>query len=145
MNIKRILCPCDFSDFCDATNEYASTMAKANNAKIVYIHVAQPEIPYASYAYVNVEREEKEALEQLHELKPTIDGIEAEYVVKFGIPSQQIVEYANENDIDLIVIGTHGRTGIMRVLMGSVAEAVVRKAECPVMAIKPWANVPQEK
>lgn len=142
MNIKQILCPIDFSEFNESANEHASALAKANGARIVYLHVAQPEIPYASYAYINVEDEEKEAMRMLHELKPTVEGVEASYAVEFGVPAEQIVQYANENDIDMIVVGTHGRTGLRRVLMGSVAEAVVRKAECPVLAFKARTNVP---
>ena len=75
-------------------------------------------------------------LARLKSIQPTVEGVQASWQVDFGPPAQRIVEYANENDVDLIVIGTHGHTGLRRVLMGSVAESVVRKAECPVLAIK---------
>lgn len=142
MNIKKILCPYDFSVFSEAANQFASVMAQANDAQIVYLHVAQPEIPFASYEYVNVERDEKEVLEQLEKIEPTLNGIPVEYAVRFGLPSDQIVEYANEHDVDLIVLGTHGRTGLKRALMGSVAEAVVRQADCLVLAVKADSKVP---
>lgn len=136
MDIKRILCPIDFSDFNHAANEYASILAKSTGARLIYLHAVLPEVPYGSYAYIDMEVEEKKALMRLQEILPTIEGVEASYVVQFGLPSEQIVAYTREHPIDLIVMGTHGRTGLRRVLMGSVAEAVVRNARCPVLAIK---------
>ena len=144
MNFKRILCPIDFSNFNQAANEYASILAKASGAKIVYFHAFLPDIPYGSFAYVDTQLDEKQLLKLLEETKPTMDGVEASYEIEFGPAADQITCYANENDIDLIVIGTHGRTGLKRVVMGSVAEAVVRRAECPVLAIKSDAKVLQE-
>ena len=72
---------------------------------------------------------------------PTVEGVEALHEVQSGPPADRIVGYANEHDIDLIVMGTHGRTGLGRLLMGSVAEAVVRQAECPVLALKSKVSV----
>lgn len=143
MDIKKILCPIDFSDFSQAANEYASTLAESCGASIVYLYVSQPQIPYDAYAYVNIEGDLDADMKILKETKPTVAGVEASYVVEYGMPSDRIVEYANNHDIDLIVIGTHGRTGLKRILMGSVAEAVVRRAECPVLAIKAVTEVPQ--
>lgn len=145
MDINRILCPIDFSDFNQAANEYASMLAKSCGASIVYLYVSQPQIPYDAYAYVNIESDLDADLRILKETKPTIAGVDASHVVEYGMASDRIVEYANHHDIDLIVIGTHGRTGLKRVLMGSVAETVVRKAECPVLAIKTDARIPQTK
>lgn len=141
MNIKRILCPIDFSEFGKAANEYASVLAKSAGATIHYLHSSLPEVSYGSYAYVDVEQEAAQNLKRLKEVVPTVDGVSAEYCVEFGPPVDQIVKYAKENDVDLIVMGTHGRTGLRRMLMGSVAEGVVRKAECPVLAIKTDSKV----
>lgn len=142
MNIKKILCPIDFSDFNESANAYASVLAKSTGAEIVYLHVSLPDVPFGSYAYVDPEQEEKQVLKQLETIRPTVDGIRASHVVECGPPKDRIVEYANENEIDLIVMGTHGRSGLGRLLMGSVAEAVVRKAECPVLALKSTVPVP---
>ena len=142
MNIKRILCPIDFSEFNEVTNQYASVLASASGAEIVYLHVSIPDIPYGTTVYVDLEQDEERCRKQLQTINPTIEGIPATYVVEFGTPANQIVTYAKENDIDLIVMGTHGRTGFRRALMGSVAEVVVRKAECPVLALKSGTEVP---
>lgn len=65
------------------------------------------------------------------------EGTTDQHVVEYGFPAKAIVSYASRDDIDLIVLGTHGRTGLTRLLMGSVAEHVVRNSICTVMAIKP--------
>ncbi len=143
MNINRILCPIDFSEFNQITNEYASVLAKASGAQIIYIHVSLPDVAYGTYAYVDVEQQEARDRQRLEELKPTIDGIECSHVIEFGSPTERIVEYAHKNDINLIVMGTHGRTGLRRAIMGSVAESVVRRADCPVLALKANSKVPE--
>ena len=143
MNVKRILCPIDFSEYNEAANSYASMLAKSTGAEIVYLHISLPDVPFGSYAYINPEQEKKRDLQQLKAISPDLDGVNASYFVESGPPDDRIVEFSKENNIDLIVMGTHGRTGLSRVVMGSVAEAVVRKAECPVLALKstPKANV----
>lgn len=143
MNIKRILCPIDFSNFNEAANTYASLLAQSSGAEIIYLHVSVPEVPYGSYAYIDMRQEEENDRKRLEEIKPTVAGVPTKHVVEFGLPSEKIVEYANENAIDLIVMGTHGRTGLKRVFMGSVAETVVRKADCPVLALKSGTTSPQ--
>ena len=142
MKVEKILCPIDFSDFNQAANEHASNLAKAYGAKVVYLFVSNPDIPFASFEHVNTELDEKEAREHLEKIRPTTD-VEFEHEVLFGPPAAGIVDYANDNHIDLIVIGTHGRTGLSRLLMGSIAESVVRNAECPVLALKQTTASPQ--
>jgi universal stress protein A len=142
MVIKKILCPIDFSDYNKSANAYASMLAKSMGAEMVYLHVCLPDVPFGSYAYVDPEQEEKLDLKQLKTIQPTVEGVKVSHVVEYGLPTDRIVEYANANDIDLIVMGTHGRTGLGRLLMGSVAEAVVRKAECPVLALKSTVSIP---
>lgn len=143
MNIKHILCPIDFSDTNQSLNQYASVLAKSTGAKITYLHISQPDVPYGSYAYIDVQQEEKHDQKQLESIQPAQEGVPFAHVVEFGAPADKIVEFANENGVDLIVMGTHGRTGLRRALMGSVAEAVVRHATCPVLALKPGTQVPQ--
>ena len=144
MHLNKILCPIDFSDFNNAANEYASVLAKSTGASVIYLHVTVNADVYGSYAYVAEPADESAILEKLKEVTPTIQGVEADHVVLTGGASEAIVEYAKENEIDIIVMGTHGRTGLGRLLMGSVAEEVVRRASCPVLAIKSNTQVPEE-
>jgi universal stress protein A len=144
MDIQRILCPIDFSEFNQIANRHASILAKSTGARIIYLHVCLPDA-YRTPAELVDQKEEEEALrKQLKTYQPTEAGVEASWVLEYGIPAERIIHYANENDIDLVVIGTHGRTGILRVLMGSVAETVVRQAECPVLAIKDHVSADPE-
>ena len=144
MNIKRILCPVDFSEFNQPANEYASMLAKTTGARIIYLHVYLPEVAFSNPEFFDAENEEKRLLKKLEEtFVPSDPEVDASYVVEFGTPTEGIVNYANNNDIDLVVLGTHGRTGLLRVVMGSVAEAVVRKTDCPVLAIKADTKVLQ--
>ncbi len=141
MIFKRILCPVDFSEYSDAANQYSTLFAKASGATIVYFHVWIPDAPYGSYVHLDVTKEQLADKERLEQIKPTDPNVKAEYVIEFGDPAQCVVDYAKDHEIDLIIMPTHGRTGISRALMGSVTEAVVRRAECPVLAIKPKSNV----
>lgn len=145
MNLKRILCPIDFSVYNEAANAYASTLAASTGAEMIYLHSWLPDVYETPPAFFDSEKEIKRVTAKMKEfIKPTFGKVEASWEVAIGSASDQIVEYAKENNIDLIVIGTHGRTGVKRFVMGSVAEAVVRKAECPVLAIKSQYKVPQE-
>ena len=144
MNIKRILCPIDFSEFNEAANDHASILAKATDARIVFLHVCLPDAYRTPAELVDHAEEDKLLQKDLEAIKPTQPGVQASYVIENGIAADRIIHYANENDIDLIVMGTHGRTGIRRVLMGSVAETVIRNADCPVLAIKSPSPVSQE-
>jgi nucleotide-binding universal stress UspA family protein len=137
MNIRKILCPVDFSDPNQAANEFASVLARSTGAEIVYFHVTLPEAPYGAYGSVDPSEMMAQDLARLKKIRPTVEGVKASWEVDFGPSSKRIVQFAEKHDVDLIVIGTHGRSGLKRVLMGSVAEAVVRKARCPVLAIKP--------
>ena len=143
MKIRKILCPVDFSSHNQTANEYASVLANSTGAEIVYFHVTLPEAPYGSYGSLDPSEMMAKDLARLKKVLPTVEGVTASWEVDFGPPAKRIVEFADKNDVDLIVIGTHGRSGLERVLMGSVAEAVVRKAKCPVLAIKPQTDAKQ--
>jgi nucleotide-binding universal stress UspA family protein len=136
MKFNRILCPIDHSQFSDAVNETASVLAAANGAEIVYLHVVIPDTPYGSYAYTNIDEQTALEQERLEQFRPTVEGIKCSHAIDFGTPVSTIVEYARDHQIDLIVLGSHGRTGLLRVLLGSAAEAVVRHADCPVLVVK---------
>lgn len=137
MNAKRILCPVDFSDFSDAAIGYASQLAQESNAKLYFVHVDESQIPYdAGYAGYVPPTDPEALREKLGEVTPTVDGLHYEHFLLTGRAADCIIAFAEEHDVDLIVISTHGRTGVMRLLMGSIAEAIVRGAKCPVLTVK---------
>jgi universal stress protein A len=77
-----------------------------------------------------------ELMNMLHDVKPTDSSVPVEYRLVTGDPADAVVRLAEDDEVDLIVLGSHGRTGLTRLLMGSVAEAIVRKAHCPVLVYK---------
>ncbi len=145
LTIKRILVPTDFSDFSKSALPYAVDLAKKYGAKITVIHVFDEELLSPIFFQVGAKAEEYYAQlraafdnEIANFLASTeTDGVEIESFLTNGKPFVEIVRYARENGVDLIVQGTHGKTGIAQALLGSVTEKVVRKAPCPVMVVRP--------
>jgi nucleotide-binding universal stress UspA family protein len=147
MNAKRILCPLDFSENSQAALGYASSLAREASAKLYLLHVDDSQVPYDAgfAAYVAPPDNTQVLQEQLSAIVPTLEGVEYEHHLLLGHPADAIVDFAKQHDIDLIVMGTHGRTGVARLVMGSIAEAVVRRAACPVLTVKhpePAAKTP---
>ena len=142
--LKRILVPTDFSDASEAALNYGRALAEAFGASLHVLHVMEDPFLYASASESYVvplelhEQIEKSARERLNSVLSATDRekLHAEVVLKRGSPFVEIVRYAREQDVDLIVIGTHGRGPIAHMLMGSVAEKVVRKAPCPVLTVR---------
>lgn len=144
MEIKKILFPTDFSEGSSQALEYAIDMAKRYDARLYLLHViydithaAGWYVPHASVdeMYKDIEKgAEKElgryGLEEVRGLK----GIERS-VLK-GVPHDEIVRFAKDNKVDLIVMGTYGRKGVGRILFGSTASQVVRYAPCPVLTVR---------
>ena len=146
MNVHKILCPVDFSDRSRTAIAYATTLAKQSNAEmhVVYVHEEAP-VEGGFAGYVPLDETDQERAELLT-FKPNSDEVPCVHKFLHGDPQYQIVKYAEDNGIDLIVIATHGRTGVMRLLMGSVAEAIVRRAPCPVITVKsPTESVVDEE
>ncbi|NTW49519.1 MAG: universal stress protein [Chlorobiales bacterium] len=141
IHIKKILCTTDFSDASKNALRYANEFARSMDATVIILHIVEPR-PIAtdmSVAYIPIETDlEKAAEDDLAQL--VIDekykGVTAKRLVLIGEPAEMILQQAKALDVDLIILGSHGRTGLTRLLMGSVAEAVVRKAPCPVLIIK---------
>lgn len=144
MNVKKILFPTDFSEGSDNALPYAADMAKHYGAKLYLLHVIQ-DIAGATASYVphvsldelyrdmekNAAKEiDRYGLEEFRGLK------DIERIVVKGRPYEEILKFARENKADLIVIGTHGRRGLDRVIFGSTAEKVVRDAPCPVLSVR---------
>ncbi|MDS0222034.1 universal stress protein [Haloarcula sp. S1AR25-5A] len=141
---KRILVPVDSSDQATAACEFAAE--EYPEATLVLVHVINPaeagysaeaSIPSFSEEWYN--QQEAAATELLDELEATVTdaGVESvERVIEVGRPTKVIVDYAADHDIDQIVMGSHGRSGMSRILLGSVAEIVVRRASVPVTVVR---------
>lgn len=138
MNIKRILFPTDYSHTGDAALRFASSLASESNGRLIVVHVQEAPLAYGGgeMYYGIPEPSTDELLNMLHAVKPTDPDVPVEYRLITGDPADAVVRLAEEDDIDLIVPGSHGRTGLSRLLMGRVAEAIVRKAHCPVLVYK---------
>lgn len=147
--ISKILVPTDFSDDSARALEYAEELARKFTAEIILIHVDQPLAPVmiAPEFGTGFDMEamgriaEEQRLSAQRELDKTINrlrdaGSKARGMLRVGAPFLEIINAAQAEAADLIVMGTHGRTGLSHVLMGSVAERVVRKAACPVLTVR---------
>jgi nucleotide-binding universal stress UspA family protein len=143
--LERILVPTDFSDPADVALRYATGFADAFGARLHLLHVIEPWVAQqwaASLALVpgfDFEAEARTRSESALEQVLTRNEREryaARLVTVTGAPFAEIVSYARREDIDLIVMGTHGRGTLAHLLIGSVAENVVRKAPCPVLTVR---------
>jgi nucleotide-binding universal stress UspA family protein len=148
LNIKTILLPTDFSEPSEAAFHLGCSLARDHGSRLVLLHVVTP--PTVAYTegvmLPPTEDIRDEIWAKLDEIAPPEPGIEVERHMVEGEPSAEIMRLANESNADLIVMGTHGRRGLTRWVMGSVAEAVVRKAPCPVLTVKvPLTHMNEEK
>jgi universal stress protein A len=146
MHAKTILFATDFSAIADQALDYAASLAKADGAKLLIVHVAELPTAYgAGEMYYGIpEPDTDELLRMLHNIVPGNPPVDHEYRLLKGDPAREIVRLAKDDNVDLIVLSTHGRTGLSRVLMGSVAEVVVRRAHCPVLTLKGTAVAPRK-
>lgn len=145
--LKRILAPTDFSEHSNHALRSAAEMARQFEAKLLLLHVVSNEaLESISKAHVPphpVDRVYEDLSQEIHEqyltyVPPEIrKAIETEILVLPGVPFLEIIRVARLKGVDLIVMATHGRTGLSHALMGSVTEKVVRKAPCPVLSIRP--------
>jgi universal stress protein A len=134
---KKILFPTDFSIAADAGLPEAEALAKARGATLFVLHVQEPMLAYDGALYYGPLEPTTETLDKmLHEIVPADKAIPVEHRLAMGDPATEIVRTANEEQVDMIVMGTHGRRGLSRFLMGSVAESVIRHAPCPVLTYK---------
>lgn len=145
---KNILVPTDFSGYSDAALKKAIDIAEQYKAKIYLLHVIDEQIRLCAFTYCigpeAIERLEAESLEASNEkLRKEVEAIgktktlEIFFDVKNGNPSEVILGEQQGKGIDLIVIASHGKTGLLKQLMGSVADKVIKGAKCPVIVIKP--------
>jgi nucleotide-binding universal stress UspA family protein len=137
MKIRKILFPTDFSHTGDAALAMAESLARDNKATIAIVHVVEPPSAYVGEMYYGiVEPNVDELKRMLSSVKTSDSRIAVEHSLIEGEPADAICRFAKGHNVDLIVLGTHGRKGISRLLMGSVTEAVVRRAECPVLVVR---------
>lgn len=143
---KEILVTLDGSKLAEAAIPHARELAKAFDADITLLSIIEPigispqpgvVGPVVSVA-MNIEEEVENTGQYLEDIANQLEaeGLEVKRIVREGDPASQICDYAHENDIDLIVMSTHGRSGIQRWVYGSVADRVLRNAEVPVLLIR---------
>jgi nucleotide-binding universal stress UspA family protein len=147
LQLRRILLPTDFSGCANYALPYAAAIARAANATVVCVNVVEPIVPAVGYSGMAEampiaemsEQMEDSAERELPDVMACEDlrGVKVEEVIGHGDAAAEIVRIASEQNVDLIVISSHGRTGLGRIFFGSTAEAVVRHAGCPVLVVKP--------
>lgn len=133
--VKKILTPTDFSDTANRALTYACELAEKFSAQLYLLYVIKEPVPYHGY---DLEPEE-EITEKMSRLpgEPWSEKLRIERIVRMGPPFLEIITEAHEKQVDMIVMGTHGYGPIKHMLIGSVAERVVRRAPCPVLTIRP--------
>ena len=153
MKLTRILAPTDFSKFSGFALEWAAYLAQCMKADLVLLHVILEEegkiveeivgegavvhIPKGIREDVVKDRQKK--LKEQYNMVVSGEiksSIRVEEITRIGVPFLEIIKVSKEKEVDLIVMGTHGRTGLAHVLIGSVAEKVVHHAHCPVLTVK---------
>ncbi|MFO0870945.1 MAG: universal stress protein [Pirellulales bacterium] len=143
MNLKLILVPTDFSPYSEAALRLATVLARDSAARLLVVHVAEPRPAYTVagiYASLPAGNEFAVENEQLQRIVPPDPQVLCEKRFLVGSPAEEIVGCAAAEGADMIVMGTHGRTGLLRLLLGSVAESILRQAPCPVLTVKSAAQ-----
>jgi nucleotide-binding universal stress UspA family protein len=142
--VQKILCPVDFSDMSEKVAGYATSVAKPAGAEVICIHVVPSGASYADFGVAMNTMESvcatmiKNGEKNLAEfIDRHFSGLPVQPRVVCGDFAEEILLCAKKENVDMIVMGTHGRTGVNRLLFGSVAEKVLRHAPCPVLAVRP--------
>lgn len=143
INLKTILVPSDFSECSDAALRYGLELARRFDARLHLLHVVQDPLtqPWAAEGFSAplfevVDKWQREARERLKLSVPEADAGRVTISATIAWPFAEILRYATDNDVDLIVMGTHGRGGVSHMLLGSIAEKVIRRAPCPVLTVR---------
>ena len=153
MKLTRILAPTDFSNFSGFALEWAAYLAQCMKADLVFLHVISEEegriieeisgegavVRLPMGIRENVVKDRQKKLKEQYNMVVSGEiksSIRIEEITRIGVPFLEIIKVAREKEVDLIVLGTHGRTGLAHVLIGSVAEKVVHHAHCPVLTVK---------
>jgi len=140
--IQTILHPTDFSESADHAFRLACSLARDHEARLVVLHVVASSAPVAggmlvgSFSYDTLDEVDSELTDRLEAMRESHSDVPIEWRLSKGNVIDGILAAAEDVNAGLIVLGTHGRTGLTRLLMGSVAESVVRKANCSVLTVK---------
>jgi len=132
--IKRILYPTDFSSYSNQAYFHAVALAETHGASLTILYVFNPAWEDHDERDVGADKEYWQG--QLVQIRPTNPDIPVEHVLVQGDPGVEIAQFASKGGFDMVVMGTHGRTGRERLLMGSVAEKTLRNAPCSVLVVK---------
>jgi nucleotide-binding universal stress UspA family protein len=152
IRVKKILVPTDFSRCSMAATDRAVSLAQTFQAQVILLHVMEPPVYGLDFSLTHpgilpvVRQKLMERMEQAVDVMRD-RGIEAEGYFIIGVPSVEIIRAAEKHNADLIVMGTHGRTGLSHILLGSTAERVIQRARCPVLTVKetqPPASIEKE-
>lgn len=141
--VKTIVVATDFSKHSAAAIDWAADLARRYSASLNVVHVVQPFVPYApgfgTYVPADVDQialgEAKKTLDEIRSRVEALGATEVSTEVVQGTPGQQIIEQVAAKHADLLVVGTHGHTGLKHLLLGSTAEKLVRTAPCPVLTV----------
>lgn len=143
LTIKRILVPIDFSEYSLSALDYAVQFAKRFHAELILLYVVEPAVyptdfSFGQIAFPNVEDElQKRSEKELQQLAKNVGRqVPTRSVTRLGKAFLEITTAAKEHNVDLIIIASHGHTGVEHILFGSTAEKVVRKAHCPVLTVR---------
>ena len=142
ISIQGVMVPVDFSKESILAAKFGASLAEEYKTKLYVLHVMEPVHPSLRGYIVDFEQFQQRMIAQAKEdlenviPKAVKDRIPVEFILEIGHPSYLIVEKAKELGVDVLVIATHGRTGLSHVLLGSVAEKVIRHAPCPVFVIR---------
>lgn len=138
--LRRVMYPTDFSPFSRAALPYAASLCREFDATLVLFHAVEPVVyggEVVADTVVSTYPDEREGRERLEELAAEFPGVRVELRQEPGTASHQVVKAVQELNVDLVLIPTHGRSGVSRLLFGSVAEKVLRFAPCPVLTVRP--------
>jgi universal stress protein A len=141
LQLKQILVPVDFSAFSEKALKYAARFAEQFGSTVTVVHVIQPVVYPADFGYPptvvdTLDESVRRQIEERLKLLASRSSLPARTLIRVGQPYLEITAAAKELDVDLIIITTHGHTGLKHVLLGSTAERVVRHAPCPVLTLR---------
>jgi nucleotide-binding universal stress UspA family protein len=136
--VRTILHPTDFSEHSNHAFRLACALARDYRAKVIVLHVMTPAVVAFTEGVIppDIDNLRERSREELYRVQPRDSRVPIEYRLVEGDPGPDISRVASETNADVIVLGTHGRSGLGRLLMGSVAENVIRHAPCPVVTVK---------
>jgi nucleotide-binding universal stress UspA family protein len=140
--ISRILVPVDFSEHSHKALRYALAFAAQFDAEVSLVHIVEQMVypgdwMYPPLAVSDFATEKREQITERLRALSSGSGVKTKQIVRLGRAWQEVIEIAREQKCDLIILATHGYTGLKHVLLGSVAEKIVRHAPCPVLTVRP--------